>query len=108
MKFNMQTIFHANGRPFYEMTSGAFIPEKDEPVHTEVGVINLYPEITRQEIEGFGGAMTESSAYLLSKLDPETRRKILDLYFGPDGLRYRYIRTSLDSCDFGLGQYQAV
>lgn len=52
--------------------------------------------------------MTESSAYLLSKLDPETRRKILDLYFGPDGLRYRYIRTSLDSCDFGLGQYQAV
>ena len=108
MNYTFQTIYHANGKAVYDKKTGRLTPEKDEPVHTEVGVINLYPEITFQEIEGFGGAMTESSACLLSGLEPAVRREILDRIFGADGLRYRYIRTSIDSCDFGLGQYQAV
>lgn len=108
MIITQYTTFSANGQALREETLIPVSVEKEEARHTEVGVINLYPEIKYQEIEGFGGAMTESSAYLLSTLAPETRREILERYFGADGLNYRFIRTSIDSCDFGLGQYQAV
>ena len=43
--------------------------------------ITLNPEKTYQKITGFGGAFTESSAYLLNKLSSENRKKILEAYF---------------------------
>ena len=52
--------------------------------------------------------MTESSAYLLMSLGKEERREVLKALFGPQGNRLKFIRTSIDSCDFGLGEYQAV
>lgn len=60
---------------------------------------------TYQTFTGFGGAFTESSAYLLNKLSPENRKKIIDAYFGPDGARYSLTRTHMNSCDFSLDQY---
>ena len=40
-------------------------------------VVQINPELTFQEFLGFGGALTESSCYLLSKLKPEIRNQIL-------------------------------
>ncbi|NBC57609.1 MAG: glycosyl hydrolase family 30 [Bacteroidetes bacterium] len=60
---------------------------------------------TYQTYTGFGGAFTESSAYLLNKLSPENRKKIIDAYFGSDGARYSLMRTHMNSCDFSLSQY---
>ena len=82
--------------------------EADEAHHLESGVLNLYPELTFQTLDGFGGAMTESSAYLLSQMDADTRRKALEEYFGPQGNHYHFIRVHMDSCDFSLEEYQAV
>ena len=65
------TTFTVNGMAYPEICEIPVTKEADEPSHLESGVLNLYPEITFQEIEGFGGAMTESSAYLLSKMDAE-------------------------------------
>ena len=53
-----------------------------------------------QTITGFGGAFTESSAYLLNQISKENRDKILKAYFANDGARYSLARTHMNSCDF--------
>lgn len=62
--------------------------------------------ITYQEIEGFGGAFTESAAVTLQKI-PETKQQdIFRAYFDPEqGLGYTLCRTHINSCDFSLGNY---
>ncbi|WP_353778967.1 glycoside hydrolase family 30 beta sandwich domain-containing protein [Winogradskyella sp. 3972H.M.0a.05] len=67
--------------------------------------IKILPEKELQTISGFGGAFTESSAYLLNKLSKENRDKILQAYFAKDGARYSLTRTHMNSCDFSLNQY---
>ncbi len=82
--------------------------ESDESRHLESGVANIYPDFEYQTIEGFGGSMTETSAYLLSKMSPETRKKALESYFTEDGYNTKFVRVHIDSCDYSLEQYQAV
>ena len=67
--------------------------------------IELVPEETFQTITGFGGAFTESSAYLLNKLSKENRDTILKAYFSKEGARYSLTRTHMNSCDFSLSNY---
>ena len=66
-------------------------------------VINSKKEF--QTITGFGGAFTESSAYLLNKMSEEKRDEILEAYFAKDGARYSLARTHMNSCDFSLNNY---
>ena len=62
-----------------------------------------------QRVEGFGGALTESSAYVLSLIPPEKRKQALAAYFSPDsGNRYTLARTHLNSCDFSLENWACV
>ncbi|MEM9679631.1 MAG: glycoside hydrolase family 30 protein [Bacteroidota bacterium] len=70
-----------------------------------VSTMVINPEKEFQTITGFGGAFTESSAYLLNKLSKENRDKILKAYFTRDGANYSLTRTHMNSCDFSLGQY---
>jgi len=58
-----------------------------------------------QKITGFGGAFTESSAYLLNKLSKKNRDTIIKAYFGKEGANYSLTRTHMNSCDFSLSQY---
>ncbi|WKK65120.1 glycoside hydrolase family 30 protein [Lutimonas zeaxanthinifaciens] len=74
-----------------------------ETIGTET--VKIDPELTYQKITGFGGAFTESSAYLLNKMGKENRKKIIDAYFGKDGANYSLTRTHMNSCDFSLGNY---
>lgn len=56
-----------------------------------------------QEMVGFGGALTESSAWVLAQLPPEKRLEIIRRYYDPtDGIGYTLARTHLNSCDFSL------
>ena len=71
----------------------------------EAATIKINPEEKFQEITGFGGSFTESSAYLLNNLGKENREKILEAYFGESGARYSLTRTHINSCDFSLSQY---
>ena len=68
-------------------------------------VIALHPEQKFQTITGFGGAFTESSAYLLNKLSKKNRDTIIAAYFSEDGANYSLTRTHMNSCDFSLSQY---
>lgn len=82
--------------------------ESAEPRAVEMEVINIYPQVAYQTIEGFGGAMTEAAGYALSQLSEEERKAAVDAYFGEGGIGSNMIRTHIDSCDFSLDMYQAV
>ena len=82
--------------------------EADEEKHLESGVINIYPDLLYQEIEGFGGALTETVGYLYSKMNDEDKKQFLEDHFGKNGQHYRFIRMHMDSCDYSLEEYQAV
>ncbi len=100
--------YHANGRAYPETITIPVTAEADEPRHLESGVINLYPEVEYQTVDGFGGAMTDTSAYLLSKMPADTRRALLKELFTKEGNALSLIRVPLDSCDYSLEEYQAV
>ncbi len=75
-----------------------------EVADTTIEVV-IKPEETFQEITGFGGSFTESTAYLLNELSEENRKKVLEAYFGESGARYSLTRTHINSSDFSLGNY---
>lgn len=58
-----------------------------------------------QEMIGFGGAFTESSAYVWSSMGTASRQRVLDLYFSEEGLQYSVARLPIGSCDFSLSSY---
>jgi glucosylceramidase len=61
-----------------------------------------------QRIEGFGGALTESAGFALSRLPPDKRQEVLAAYFSPDKHGYTLARTHLNSCDFSLRNWACV
>jgi len=76
--------------------------------HAYMQVVNIYPEIEYQTFQGFGGAITEASGYAFSKLGKDNQQKILENYFGAEGIHYNLIRGHIDSCDFSLNNYSAM
>ncbi|WP_298902883.1 glycoside hydrolase family 30 protein [uncultured Psychroserpens sp.] len=75
------------------------------PISDSLTVLKLNPDKKFQTITGFGGAFTESSAYLLNQLSEANRTKILKAYFSREGANYSLTRTHMNSCDFSLSQY---
>ncbi|MCH6258051.1 hypothetical protein MLD52_15935 [Puniceicoccaceae bacterium K14] len=58
-----------------------------------------------QTLRGFGGAFTESSAYVMSLLSDEKRQEVLEAYFSPSKAGYTLMRSHIGSCDFSLSNY---
>lgn len=65
----------------------------------------VYPDSSFQSIQGFGGAFTESSAHLWTKLNPELQQELIQAYFADSAAAYNMARTHINSCDFSLGSY---
>lgn len=80
------------------------VPDKGE----ENRLLNLYPSVTYQTFEGFGGALTESAGYIYGQMREEQKEEMLREYFGAEKMGYRMARIPIDSCDFSLGHYEAV
>lgn len=74
----------------------------------ELELLNLYPQVKYQTFQFFGGAITDAVAEVLENMPETAAREILNAYFGPKGIGYRFIRTHIDSCDFATEQYAAV
>lgn len=74
-------------------------------VKDNTSVITINENITFQTVTGFGGAFTESSAYLLNRLSKKSRDTIINAYFSREGANYSLTRTHMNSCDFSLSQY---
>lgn len=74
---------------------------------TENEVVNLYPQMSYQQMEGFGGALTDAAGYEFSLLNQEQKEELLSQYFSSDGMNYQHVRIPLDSCDFSTHMYEA-
>ncbi len=74
-------------------------------INNELFDIEIDDSIKYQTIDGFGGAITESSAYIYSLLSNEDKETFLKAYFSEEGLNYNLGRLTIGSCDFSLGQY---
>jgi len=73
--------------------------------NSEIDIVSIDTTKRFQKITGFGGAFTESSAYLLNQLSKKNREEIIRAYFSKDGANYSLCRTHMNSCDFSLSQY---
>lgn len=71
-------------------------------------LFNLYPSVTYQTFEGFGGALTESAGYIYGQMEKGQKEELLREYFAAERMGYRMVRIPIDSCDFSLGHYEAV
>lgn len=80
----------------------------DDTEEVETQVINLYPELTYETFEGFGGAVTEAAAYVYSLMNEEQKKQVVDTYFSEDEMNYKLVRIHMDSCDFCLDTYEAM
>jgi glucosylceramidase len=70
------------------------------------GALIIDPAQKFQEMVGFGGALTESSAWVLAQLPAEKRAEVLRRYYDPkDGIGYTLARTHINSCDFSLNMW---
>ncbi len=72
----------------------------------EAAVLTIDNTTRYQRMEGFGPAITGSSAYNLLKINATERDKLLREAFHPtEGLGYNYIRISIGCSDFSLSEF---
>ena len=59
-----------------------------------------------QRLLGFGGAITESSTSVLSRLSPQLQEQVVQAYYDREtGHGYTLARVAINSCDFSSGNY---
>ncbi len=71
-------------------------------------VVNLYPDTGFENFEGFGGAITDSAAYVYSLMNEDQKKELLNIYFSDRQMNYQMVRIHMDSCDFSTEMYEAV
>ncbi|TDN94989.1 glucosylceramidase [Salegentibacter sp. 24] len=74
--------------------------ESDHPT-TNLDVSQQY-----QEIEGFGAALTGSSAYVINRMDANQKNALLSDLFDPEnGIGLSYLRLTMGASDFSLSDF---
>jgi glucosylceramidase len=73
------------------------------PVTSQTPRITVNPKTAYQTIQGFGAAMTDSSAYLIDN-SPE-RAQIMHDLFGSSGAGFSFVRFPMGASDLSLSNY---
>ena len=82
--------------------------QKSLDFSTDIGdfSIQIDTTVTYQTIDGFGAALTGSSANLINNLSADNRTKLLTDLFDPEkGIGISYLRITIGSSDFSIGTY---
>ncbi|NUQ82640.1 MAG: glycoside hydrolase family 30 protein [Bacteroidetes bacterium] len=67
------------------------------------------PQKSFQEFVGIGGAITDASAEVISRMPADKQTEILNAYYSREnGIGYSLIRTTIHSSDFSSGSYTYV
>ncbi len=86
---------HARGEPLkWKPASG-----------TGAGAIIINPAEARQEMLGFGAALTDASCYVLSRLADAERQALLQELFAPAEMAFSVCRTCIGSSDYSQTVY---
>jgi glucosylceramidase len=67
--------------------------------------IVLDPGTTKQEILGFGGALTDAACYVLSQLSAEERGAVMHDLFAPSEMGLNVCRTCIGASDYSRSAY---
>jgi glucosylceramidase len=67
--------------------------------------IMLNPSAIKQEVLGFGAAMTDSSCFVLSQLSEAERAPIMRDLFAPDAMAFNVCRTCIGASDYARTVY---
>jgi glucosylceramidase len=67
--------------------------------------IVLNPHATRQEVLGFGAAMTDSSCYILSQMSHAERAPLMRDLFAPEEMAFNVCRTCIGASDYARNVY---
>jgi glucosylceramidase len=67
--------------------------------------IVLDPATTKQEILGFGGAMTDATCYVLSQIPAEERGAVMHDLFSPKEMALNVCRTCIGASDYSRTAY---
>ena len=68
--------------------------------------ITIHVDEKKQTIDGYGGSLTESSAFVLACLTEEQRQSVLHELFSEEGANFSVVRTQIGSSDFSVeGKY---
>ncbi|MEY4616213.1 MAG: hypothetical protein RJB66_1173 [Pseudomonadota bacterium] len=77
--------------------------------NSETTEVVIDDSVTYQAITGFGAALTESSAYLLKKVNKAVRKKIIALTYGQKGDgRFNMVRIPIGATDFAMSNYSCA
>jgi O-glycosyl hydrolase len=69
--------------------------------HPRAGwIVTMQDHVRYQTIVGFGGGLTDSSAWLIDRLTSSARRELMRRLFSPDGIRLSYIRLPIGASDY--------
>nr|WP_321406384.1 glycoside hydrolase family 30 protein [uncultured Carboxylicivirga sp.] len=78
-----------------------------QPLETEIAVF-VNPDKQFQTFLGIGGAITDASAEVFAQLPESKREELINAYYGPDGIDYTLLRTTIHSSDFASGSYTYI
>lgn len=67
--------------------------------------IMLNPAATKQEVLGFGAAMTDSSCYVLSQMSDAERAPVMHDLFAPGAMAFNVCRTAIGASDYARNVY---
>ncbi|XP_063240884.1 putative glucosylceramidase 4 [Bacillus rossius redtenbacheri] len=68
-------------------------------------VFTVVPSTTYQEMLGFGGALSDTTAYNIYSLSEQAKETLIQTYFGKGGAQYLFLRINMGSTDFSLKYY---
>ncbi|MGQ1788247.1 MULTISPECIES: glycoside hydrolase family 30 protein [unclassified Saccharicrinis] len=88
-------------------TANISFAKAEQPLETGNSVF-VNPTKTFQSVLGIGGAITDASSEVFAKLSAEKQQKVLDAYYGKNGITYSLLRTHIHSCDFSSKSYTYV
>lgn len=71
----------------------------------EQATLSINEDVKFQEMDGFGAALTESSAYLINTLPDTKREEVIKDLFSDDGIRLNFVRLPMGASDFALDSY---
>lgn len=70
-----------------------------------VATFRLDTRRKKQQMLGFGGALSDSTCWNIKSLSPEMSKSLMEDYYGDRGLRYTLVRMSMGSSDFSTSPY---
>jgi glucosylceramidase len=76
-----------------------------KPVAQGAGAIVVDPASTKQEILGFGAAMTDASCYVLSQMKDDEQQAVMHDLFAPGEMALNVCRTCIGASDYSRTLY---